>query len=96
MWREEWENILRCGHAGGPWAVGGSLLTWSPLTRFYSSVARGCLLLLYIYLSQYIFETEFVFGKAEILSTLSHCVLLIGVGKKKEHTRDDNNRIKLE
>jgi hypothetical protein len=79
------------------WAVGrGSLLTWSPLTRFYSSVARGCLLLLYIYLSQYIFETKFVFGKAEILSTLSHCVLLIGVGKKREHTRDDNNRIKLE
>ena len=31
------------------WAVGrGSLLTWSPLTRFYSSVARGCLLLLYL------------------------------------------------
>ena len=78
------------------WAVGrGSLLTWSPLTRFYSSVARGCLLLLYIYLSQYIFETEFVFRKAKILSTLSHCVLLIAL-VRKENTRDDNNRIKLE
>ena len=77
------------------WAVGrGSLLTWSPLTRLYSSVARGSLLAI-SNLSQYIFETEFVFRKAKILSTLSHCVLLIAL-VRKENTRDDNNRIKLE